>query len=100
MSDRHDTPYLEQDGDAVRIHVKAVPGASSDQIAGAVGDRLKIRISAPPEAGKANKAICRMLAKAIGIKPRQVAVEQGTTSPEKVVRVEGVSIEVVRSAVR
>ncbi|MFG0273551.1 MAG: DUF167 domain-containing protein, partial [Phycisphaerales bacterium] len=51
------------------------------------GDRLKVRISAPPEGGKANKAICRLLASALGVKARDVEIVGGTTSPEKQVAV-------------
>ena len=48
---------IEQHGSDVLIWIKAVPGASRNQITGIVGDRLKVRTSAPPEGGKANKAI-------------------------------------------
>jgi uncharacterized protein (TIGR00251 family) len=84
---------IEQHGDDVLIHVKAVPGASRDQIAGAVGDRLKVRISAPPEGGKANKAICRVLANALGVKAKEVSIESGQMSPEKVIRIAGARAE-------
>jgi uncharacterized protein (TIGR00251 family) len=80
---------IEADGDDVLIRVKAVPGASRDEIAGVLGDRLKVRVTAPPEAGAANKAICRLLAKALGVKPRLVAIESGGSSAQKVVRVAG-----------
>ena len=38
------TLRMEQDGDDVRLWIKAVPGASRDQIAGLVGDRLKVTL--------------------------------------------------------
>ncbi len=85
-------------GGAVLIYVKAVPGASRDVIAGVLGDRLKVRISAPPEKGKANAAICRVIAKALGVRPNTVSIHAGRRNPEKVVRVEGLSIEQVRAA--
>ena len=78
---------IEQVGEDVLIWVKAVPGASRDEIAGVVGDRLKIRISAPPEAGKANKAICKLLASVIGVKLKRVSIDSGQTNPEKIVRI-------------
>jgi len=84
---------IEQHGDDVLIHIKAVPGASRDQIAGAVGDRLKVRISAPPEGGRANKAICRVLAKAVGAKAKDVSIESGQTNPEKIIRIAGATID-------
>ena len=80
---------IEQIGDDVLIWIKAVPNASRDAIAGAVGDRLKIRVAAPPQGGKANQAICRLIARATGTRPRDVDVEQGARSPEKVIRIKG-----------
>jgi uncharacterized protein (TIGR00251 family) len=73
------------------IAVKAVPGASRDQIAGVMGDRLKVRVAAPPEGGKANKAIESLLAAALGINKRDVEVVQGRASAEKTVRVAAVT---------
>ena len=79
--------HIEQCSDDVRIWIKAVPGASRDEIAGTIGDRLKIRISAAAEAGKANKAICKLLASTIGMKAKQVSIDSGQTNPEKIVRI-------------
>ena len=73
----------------VRIPVKAVPGASRDQIVGLLGGRLKIKVAAAPEGGKANAAICALVAAAIGIKARQVQVVAGHGSAEKVLEVLG-----------
>lgn len=75
---------------AAFIAVKAVPGARRDQVVGRLGDRLKVRVSAPPEDGKANQAICRLLATELGVKGRDVEVTRGHASAEKTVRVQGV----------
>lgn len=89
---------IEQDGSAVRIWIKAVPGASRDQIAGILGDRLKVRVSAPAEGGRANQAICETIARTLKIKSKQVTIESGHTNPEKIVRIEGAHLDEVRSA--
>ena len=68
---------------------KAVPGASCNEIVGVVGDRLKIRIGAAPEGGKANRAICQLLASSLGVKANQISIERGETSPAKIVRISG-----------
>jgi uncharacterized protein len=74
-----------------RIPVKAVPGASRDQIVGPLGGRLKIKVAAPPEGGKANAAICALVATALGLRARQVEVVSGHASSEKVLEIRGIS---------
>lgn len=87
---------IEQSGDDVLIWIKAVPGASRDEIAGVMGERLKVRISAAPEAGKANKAICKLIVKALNVKSKQVEIESGQTNPQKIVRISGINIDAVK----
>lgn len=80
----------------VDLPVKVVPGARRDQIAGPLGGRLKIRVAAPPEGGRANDAVCALVAATLGLRPRQVRVVSGHASPEKVVRITGVDPALVR----
>ena len=80
---------IEQAGEDVLIWVKAVPMASRNEIAEIIGDRLKIRISAAPEGGKANEAICKLLASSLGVKANQISIERGETSTAKIVRISG-----------
>ncbi|KAA0217278.1 MAG: DUF167 domain-containing protein [Leptolyngbya sp. PLA3] len=91
---------IEQGQGGVLIRVKAVPGARRDQVAGLLGDRVKIRVAAPPEAGKANRAISTLLAQAIGVKARQVTLVSGSASPEKTFLVEGASVGQAARALR
>ena len=88
----------EQDGDDVLVWIKAVPGASRDQIAGAVGDRLKVRVSTPAQAGRANDAICALLARALGVKRKSVTLESGHANPQKVIRLRATSLDDVKTA--
>ncbi len=90
MTDTRPSREKKEPGSFFLIRIKAVPGASRDEIAGMVGDRVKVRITAPPEGGRANKAICALVAKACGVRPRQVTIESGHASGEKTLRVEGV----------
>jgi uncharacterized protein len=80
----------------VRLPIKAVPGARRDEIAGPLGERLKVRTAAPPEGGKANAAICALIAAALGVRPRDVRVVSGHSRAEKVLEIEGVSEDAVR----
>lgn len=75
----------------VRIRVKAVPGARRDEIASVLGDRLKIRVSAPPEGGRANAAIASLLASALGVPARNVSLVSNPRNPGKVFEALGVT---------
>lgn len=86
-------PEDEQRGCTIRL--KVVPGSSRSAIAGWLGERLKVRVAAPPEAGKANEAVRRLLAEALGVPPRQVAIIAGESTPEKTVLISGVSADQV-----
>ena len=77
----------DQEDSVIFLPIKVVPNASRDQIAGMLGDRLKVRVTAPPESGKANAAICRFIAKALNIKPGSVKIHSGHSSPEKVLAI-------------
>lgn len=87
---------VRADGADVLISVKAVPGAKRDEIAGMLGERVKVRVSAPPEGGKANAAICALIAGVLGVKKGAVRIERGAASAEKTVRVIGLGVEECR----
>lgn len=91
---------IEQHGPDVLLWIKAVPGSSRSQVSGLLGDRLKIRIAAPPEDGKANAAICELLAEALGVKPRSVTVHSGQSHQEKTIRVAAAVAEDVRNRLK
>ena len=80
----------------VILNIKAVPGARRSEIAGMLAGRLKIRIAAPPEDGRANKAVCELLAKALDLRPRQVRITAGHASAEKTVAIDGITPEDLR----
>jgi len=71
----------------VELDVKVVPGASRTEIVGPLGNRLKIRVAAPAEGGKANRALVKVLSEWLGT--RAVEIVAGVSGPEKTVRVLG-----------
>jgi len=78
------------------LAVKVVPGASREKIVGPLGERLKIAVRKPPEKGKANKAVCALLAETLGLRAGDVAVLRGQTRPEKDLLVRGLTPDEVR----
>ncbi|MEC9373529.1 MAG: DUF167 domain-containing protein [Planctomycetota bacterium] len=86
-------PFARLDADgAITLQLKVVPGARRDEIAGVLGDRLKIRVSAPPEGGKANKAVCRLIATRLGVRVADIEIVAGHSSPEKSVQIRGLGL--------
>lgn len=87
------------DGGA-ELRVKVVPGASRDRIAGLLGDALKVQVSAAPEKGRANAAVERLIATALGVAAGAVQVTAGQMQPRKTIRVAGKSAAEVMTALQ
>lgn len=88
-----------RDGKTI-IRVKAVPGASRASIDGLLADRIKIRVSAPPEGGKANSALLSLLATELGVRKGDLSVIAGSSSPKKSILVEALDPSEVDSCLR
>ena len=73
------------------------PGAARSELTGRHGPGWKARVAAPPERGRANRALEELLAEALGVRGDRVAVVAGHTSRRKIVEVEGLEApEIVR----
>src|ERR1051325_3187983 len=86
-------PFLEQHGAHLLIHIKAVPNSSRTQLAGTLGNALKIKIAQPPEDGKANKAIIQLLAELLQIPQNQVTLISSPSRPQKTFQLTGITLE-------
>lgn len=86
---------LRQQGGDVLLPVKVVPKSSRDRIIGELDGALKIAVAAPPEKGAANQAVCKLVAKSLGIRTQQVGVDAGHGSPRKTLRISGVAVAAV-----
>jgi len=82
---------IQQVPGAILFTVKVVPGSSKTAVAGLLGSMLKVKVSAPPEKGKANESLTEFLAKRLGVKPRNIQIIAGTSNPVKQIRVEGIT---------
>ena len=76
-----------------RIRVRLTPRAGRDAIDGWRGDTLRARVSAPPVDGRANEALERLIASALGLPPSAVRVTAGARGRDKTVAVEGIKQE-------
>jgi uncharacterized protein len=85
-------------GKSARIDVRLQPRSSRDELLGMRDGVLRAKVSAPPVDGKANKALCRLIAKRAGVAPYRVSVVRGEKSRDKLVRVEGLDDIVLLTA--
>lgn len=76
------------------LKIQVVPGAAADQIVGPYGDRLKIRIAAPPEKGAANQALLDYLADRLGLAKARLRLKSGSRDRAKVVEIIGLEPEI------
>ena len=77
---------------SVRLALKVVPGSSRDCVAGWLEDVLKVRVRAPPERGKANAAVEKLVADALRIPPDAVRIVSGMTAARKTAEISGLSL--------
>jgi len=81
-----------------RITVRVTPKSGRDEVAGWRGAELWVKVSAAPEAGKANAAVERTLAAVLGVPKTRAHVVKGHTSRIKTVEFEGVDDAAVHAA--
>ena len=79
----------------MRVDVLVVPNASRSHVVGLHGDRVKIRISAPPEKGKANQELVSLLLATTNA--TRATVVSGQLSRYKTVELTGVHVAAVRA---
>jgi uncharacterized protein len=77
------------------ISIRVVPRSSRNEIVGEENGSLKIKLTAPPVEGKANKALRGLLAKRLGVPKGGLEIVAGEKSRTKTVRIRGLSREEV-----
>lgn len=80
----------------VRLSVHAQPGAREDALGGLHGGRLRARTTAPPEGGKANARLRRLIARAFGLPPSRVELVAGSASRRKEFVLHGLELAAAR----
>jgi hypothetical protein len=83
-----------------KIEVRLRPRGGRDELVGMNEGVLRARVKAAPVDGKANRALCRLIAKRVGVAPSRVSVVHGEKSREKLVRVEGIDQAAMVAALR
>jgi len=74
----------------MKLPLKVIPGSSRDCIAGWLDDTLKVRVKAPAEHGKANTAVEKIVANALGVSNKNALIIKGKTSARKIIEITGI----------
>jgi uncharacterized protein (TIGR00251 family) len=85
------TATIRRDGADVLLEVRVQPRASRNEFAGLMGERLRVRLNAPPVDGRANAALVDFVAEACGLPRARVTLDRGTTGRDKRLRLHGLA---------
>ena len=74
---------------STRLRLRVSPGAGRAEIVGRHGDGWKVRVTAPPEHGRANEAVLRLLATKLAVPREAVSLVSGHSGRDKIVELTG-----------
>jgi uncharacterized protein (TIGR00251 family) len=86
--------FLRVEADGVRLSVKLQPRASANEIGEALGNELRIKVTAPPVDSAANEALLRLLADTLDCPRSRIELVRGKSSRHKVLKLHGVSAQI------
>jgi uncharacterized protein len=82
----------------ISLAIHATPKSGRDEVVGWRGSELSVRVTAAPEGGKANTAVCKVIAHTLGVPKTAVRVVRGEVSRHKIVEIDGVDADAVEVA--
>jgi uncharacterized protein (TIGR00251 family) len=88
---------LQEGANGASFAVKVQPRARRNAVVGAVGDALKVAVTAAPEQGRANEAVCRLLTELLNLPASSVTIAAGATGRNKRIHVARLSAAQVRA---
>ena len=83
--------FLRPQPDGVLLAIKLQPRASANEVGSALGQELKVKVTAPPVDDAANEALVRLLADYFDCGRNRVELVRGHTSRHKVIKLVGLS---------
>lgn len=81
---------------SVKINLRVIPRAKRDAIEGFLDGVLRVRVTAAPQDGNANRAVVKLLAKQLGLPRSNVVLAKGARSRDKVIEVSGLDLKAIR----
>lgn len=90
---------IETRDGALAIRLRVSPGARKARIIGPHGGALKLSVTEPPEDGRANEGVIKLLANTLDIPATNIKITAGHTSRDKRATVRGMSASELRAAI-
>ncbi len=78
------------------LRIRVIPSASRNHIAGWRDGELRVKVQAPPERGRANLAVGKLLARALGIKKGAIRIVRGEKDRRKLIEVYGLALHEIQ----
>ncbi len=79
------------------LPIRVRPRASRNALGAQRSGRLLVEVTAAPIDGRANAAVCRLLAKRLRVAPSRLSIAGGKNNRDKLVRIEGMTLSEVNS---
>ena len=80
------------------LAIRVQPRAKRTEVAGERGEAVVIRVTAPPVDGRANEAVCRLIARRLNVPKSAVRIVRGESARDKLVRIDGLTADEARTA--
>ncbi|HAR61964.1 MAG: YggU family protein [Candidatus Margulisiibacteriota bacterium] len=91
--------YLEEHPSYIILNLRVMPKTHKREVAGFYNDRLKIKINAAPEGGKANKEVIAFLSEILKISKSSIEIIHGELSQNKTVKITGIDKKYAESCI-
>ncbi|MGI6587570.1 MAG: DUF167 domain-containing protein [Peptococcia bacterium] len=91
---------VKETPNGLRFKIKVQPRASRNEITGWQGEILKIRLTAPPVDGEANKVCLKFLADFFAVSRRQISIISGLKSRNKTIEITGLTLDEFRQRLK
>jgi uncharacterized protein (TIGR00251 family) len=83
------SPWIQEIAGGISLRLRILPRSSRNEIIGLRGDRLCLKLTAPPVEGEANKACKRFISETLGVPLQAVDIVSGEKSKDKVLKIKG-----------
>jgi uncharacterized protein (TIGR00251 family) len=79
----------------MKLQIKVTPSSSKDCIVGWLENALKIKVKAPADRGKANKAVIKLLERNLELAKGSISITNGTTSGNKIIEIDAINDDAI-----